>query len=146
MDAVAFVDDRWTLRALEDRLQMIRGIADQPGWVAEGGHLFWTDRLMQEADLIIWLDLPLLGLLGRRRRMPGRSLGWHLARLRWLLWWYLWPYRDRGDVDAMGRAATAACLAPYESKVRRYHSNPDPAEVTRILSERDPDGPPKPAK
>jgi shikimate kinase len=139
LDGVAFVDDRWTMRALEDRLRMIDGIAEQPAWIAEGGHLFWTDRLMQEADLIIWLDLPLLALLRRRHRQPGRSLGWHLARLRWLLWWYLWPYRDRVNVDAMGRAATAVCLAPYDSKVRRYRSNPDPAEVVRIVSERDPD-------
>jgi shikimate kinase len=89
LDGVAFVDDRWTMRALEDRLRMIDGIAEQPAWIAEGGHLFWTDRLMRGADLIIWLDLPLLALLRRRRRRPGRSLGWHLARLRWLLRWYL---------------------------------------------------------
>jgi hypothetical protein len=145
LDPVAFMDDRWTMRPLEERLVMIDEIAGQPAWVAEGGHLFWTDRLMQEADLIIWLDLPLLALLRRRRRQPGRSLGWHLGRLRWLLWWYLRPDRDHGDVDAMGRAATAACLAPYESRARRYRSDPDPAEVVRIVSERYPGTPRTPA-
>jgi hypothetical protein len=136
LDPVAFVDDRWTIRPLEDRLRMIGEIAEQPAWIAEGGHLFWTGRLMQEADLIIWLDLPLLALLRRRRREPGRSLVWHLARLRWLLWWYFRPYRDRGDVDAIGRAATAACLVQYRSKLQRYSSNPEPAEVIGMLSQR----------
>jgi hypothetical protein len=136
LDGVAFVDDRWTMRPLEDRLRMIDDIAERPAWIAEGGHLFWTDRLMREADLIIWLDLPLLALIKRRPRQPRRSLGWHLGRLRWQVWWYLRPYRNRGDVDAMGRAASAASLVPYESKVCRYCSNPDPAEVVRIVSER----------
>lgn len=50
--------DGHTKRSLEERLSAVRQIAMQPQWVSEGGFLWWTDDLFQNADVIVWLDLP----------------------------------------------------------------------------------------
>ena len=44
-------------RPLEERLHDVRQIAAQPQWVSEGAYLWWTDDLLQNADMIVWLDL-----------------------------------------------------------------------------------------
>lgn len=46
-------------RSLEDRLNHIKQIVAQPSWVTEGIFLIWTDELLDTADHIIWLDIPL---------------------------------------------------------------------------------------
>ena len=43
---------------LDERLATIEQIVAQPQWITEGAFLWWTDRLLAEADVIIWLDLP----------------------------------------------------------------------------------------
>ena len=48
-----------TERSLEDRLSDIKQIAAQSSWVTEGIFLIWTDELLDAADHIIWLDIPL---------------------------------------------------------------------------------------
>ena len=44
-------------RPLEERLHDVRQIAAQPSWVSEGGYLWWVDGLLQNADMVVWLDL-----------------------------------------------------------------------------------------
>ena len=34
----------------------ISAIAHKPAWIVEGVHLGWTDPLLDDADLIVWLD------------------------------------------------------------------------------------------
>jgi adenylate kinase family enzyme len=46
-------------RSLNDRLGDVKRIAAQPSWVTEGIFLIWTDELLDAADQIIWLDIPL---------------------------------------------------------------------------------------
>ena len=44
-------------RAVEQRMLDIDAIIRDPAWITEGCFLWWTDRLLEEAQLIIWLDL-----------------------------------------------------------------------------------------
>jgi hypothetical protein len=44
LDQLAFVDDRWTLRAESERDEMLARILEDPGFVTEGGFLGWTTR------------------------------------------------------------------------------------------------------
>ena len=51
----------WTVMgkvSLAERLATIEQIMAQPNWISEGAFLWWTDRLLVEADVIVWLDLP----------------------------------------------------------------------------------------
>ena len=43
---------------LAQRLADIKQILAQPQWITEGAFLWWTDNLLAEADVIVWLDLP----------------------------------------------------------------------------------------
>ncbi len=45
-------------RPLAVRLADLERIIDQPAWVSEGSFLWWTEMLMETADVIVWLDLP----------------------------------------------------------------------------------------
>ena len=43
---------------LSSRLEGVEQILAQPQWVTEGIYLWWTEKLFEQADLIVWLDLP----------------------------------------------------------------------------------------
>jgi adenylate kinase family enzyme len=58
LDPVAFVDDRWTPRPLQEREAMVARILEELSFVTEGGFLGWTAPLLAAADLIIWLAPP----------------------------------------------------------------------------------------
>lgn len=55
LDHIAYDDH--AKRSLEERKSSVRQIVMQPSWVSEGGYLWWTDDLFQNADMIVWLDL-----------------------------------------------------------------------------------------
>lgn len=136
LDPVAFVDERWTSRALGERQRMIAEIAEQPCWVAEGVHLGWTDPLVASADHIIWLDPPWWMLLWRAsarhvsrrmRRWPPRPEVRALVDEGWMfVGRYYWqdyvPGMDLEKGHNLSRAATAATLAPWAAKVRHYRA------------------------
>ena len=42
---------------LAKRMEDIQQILTQPAWITEGVFLWWTDPLLEHADLIVWLDL-----------------------------------------------------------------------------------------
>jgi hypothetical protein len=44
------------VRAAEERDGLMAAILASDGWVTEGVHLGWTDPILQQADLVIWLD------------------------------------------------------------------------------------------
>ena len=58
LDAIAYEDGAGAKRSLDARLADVRRIVGQPSWVTEGIFLWWTDELLRNADVIIWLDLP----------------------------------------------------------------------------------------
>lgn len=153
LDPVAFVDEYWTARPLSERQQIIADIAAQPEWVAEGGHLGWTAPLLATADHIIWLDPPWWTLLWRatvrrlRRWRLRRPLRLSIRDLRalWVEDWlfvgrYYWQgYHPGMDLDMgrnLSRAATAAALAPYATKVRHSKvSRPSAKRFSRLIAD-----------
>ena len=108
LDAVAFVDERWTMRPMADRVELVAQIVASPGFVTEGGFLGWVTPLFAAADRIVWLDPPLRVLIWRHIRRHGRLLQpqWLVARLRFqvLLLTSSLPVRDRRSLTRARRA------------------------------------------
>lgn len=76
LDSIAWEEGyQGTDRPLEARLHDVHQIATQPGWVAEGIFLFWTDELLRTADYLVWLDMPGHVIVPRIIR---RRLDWSL--------------------------------------------------------------------
>lgn len=143
-------------RPLEERLQTIAGIVATPRWVTEGIDLSWTDPLLQEADLIVWLDYVSSRLAARRivvrfvsnalaeaRRQKGlkrflrfRDYARHLRELVRAMPDTRDYYRkapQTGDGDAVSRTATAAALRPYASKVVHCRTARETGIMLRML-------------
>jgi adenylate kinase family enzyme len=134
LDPIAFTDTRWTIRPLTDKMQAVRDILQQPGWVAEGGHVGWTEPLLDAADAIIWLDIPLATTIRRRTRglSVGRLFG-EIPQIWWQVRWYLRRYRTDQDIDRLPSAsAIRRFLKPRMAKVHRYRSNP-PLDVVEAV-------------
>jgi adenylate kinase family enzyme len=128
LDPIAFVDERWTLRPMGERLALVDQIVRQPAWIAEGGHLGWTEPLLAAADAIVWLDPPLRVLLYRHWvRHRERGLWW-LIRYGWT-WqvrWYFQSYQHDlapGTDPIPSRASTAAAINSYARKTQRYRAD-----------------------
>ena len=47
---------RGALRSHNERQALLATIIEQPGWITEGVHVGWTETLLEQAQLIIWLD------------------------------------------------------------------------------------------
>ena len=127
LDQIAFVDERWTLRPMAERLALVQEIVDEPAWIVEGGHLGWTEPLLAAADVIVWLDPQLRVLLYRHWvRHRHRGLQW-LVRYGWA-WqvrWYFQSYRHDlapATDTTITRAATVVALEPWAHKTRHCRS------------------------
>lgn len=79
----------WTPRPVEEFTRTVEEIAQRPRWVVDGNYV---DRvsgsLWPQADVVIWLDLPLWVIVPRivRRtvvRILGRAELWNGNRERW---------------------------------------------------------------
>jgi adenylate kinase family enzyme len=144
LDAVAYQNGSGVKRPLEARQADIQIIADEPGWVAEGGYLWWTEPLTATADVVIWLDLPwrIAAWKVIKRHVQASLAGTNKHRgIRKLLRFVRWTRRyytntsTRAEPDsdlAMSRAATAAMLLPYMRKVVQCRH---PATVRNLLQE-----------
>lgn len=101
---------------------LVKAIQDEEGWIVEGMYIGWTDPLIFEADLVIWIDPPwpiavwrsvkrdVLAMLGGKPRYPGWRRIWRMApQVR------RWYTREVGDVrnhlDATGYARSTT--EPY---------------------------------
>lgn len=126
LDPIAFTDRHWTIRPLADKMRAVHEILDKPGWIAEGGHVGWTDPLLDAADIIIWLDVSLLTTLRRRTQgLRGRQWLTETPQVWWQVRWYLRRYRTGQDIDRLPSAsAIQHFLKPRMRKVRRYRGNP----------------------
>ena len=122
--------DHHSKRSLEDRLFDVRQIAAQPQWVSEGGYLWWVDDLLQNADVIVWLDLHWLicyqRIVLRHVRADIARTNTHPGFVKMLRFAgskrqsYLDPVpavpADPND-DAVNRAAVAQVLRAYSGKM-----------------------------
>ena len=137
LDAVVFADDRWTLRPVPDRDELVARILASPGFVTEGGFLGWTDGFIAAADHIVWLDPPLRILIWRHVRRHGRLShpGWLIARLSFQILSYIRP-EGRGPAEFdpnQTRSGIEAALRPWADKVVRLRHEVATAELMRQL-------------
>lgn len=141
-------------RSPAERLASLDDILREPGWVAEGVHIEWTDRLVHAADLIIWLDHVSPGQAARRivvrfvrtalaevRRRPGLSkvtrIGDYIRNLHHLIAavpesrrYYLSETRV---AVAGNRADTAIRLGVYRHKLVHCRTIADVDDVVKQL-------------
>jgi hypothetical protein len=136
LDALAFVDDRWTLRPSVDRDAMLADILREPDFVTEGGFLGWTEELFAAADRIVWLDPPLTTLIWRHVRRHGRHPLWLPSLLLFQVRSYMRPVGAgpaRDDPDQT-RAGIERALRPWADKVYRVTWSVSPDQVVERLA------------
>lgn len=126
LDHIAFTDTHWTIRPRAEKARAVEEILQHPGWIVEGGHLGWTEPLLDAARVIVWLDIPMLTTITRRDRgLRDQPLPFQMAQTWWQIRWYLRPYRTGQDLDRLpSRAAMRHFLAERSAKVWRYRRNP----------------------
>ena len=146
-DAIAYDSTTHRRRSDDLRLAGVREIAAQPAWVIDCWYMGWTEELLQQADLIVWLDLPwrvtawrilrrhVLADLSGHNPHPGlRRLFTFLLQQRQ---GYLEPAVPPADLlgrDANNVATTARILAGYRAKVVRCRRPADVAAALRTVS------------
>jgi adenylate kinase family enzyme len=136
LDGLMFVDDRWTLRAADERDAMLAVILAEPSFVTEGGFLGWTEGVFASADHIIWLDPPLLVLTWRHVRRHWR----HARGLPSLLafqWRMYLRAAGRGPLKSdptVTRDGIARALRPYADKVYRVRGGVTAEDVIARLA------------
>lgn len=135
-------------RSLEERLHDVRQITAQPQWVSEGAYLWWTDNLLQNADIIVWLDLHWTlcyqRIVMRHIRADIARTNTHPGFVKMLRFaggkreYYLNPVpgvpTDPNDDNAMNRAAVAQVLSVYTDKVVQCRRPADVAALQKRLT------------
>jgi GTPase SAR1 family protein len=133
LDEIAYEDGSGAKRPVAARLEDAHRIAIQPGWVTEGIYLWWTEELLQAADVIVWLDLPWRVAAGRilarhvRASLAGNNRHRGLRKLLGFLSGTRSYYAPRGraapcapdDDGATSRVATVEWLEGHAAKVIR---------------------------
>ena len=110
LDEVAFEGGGGTPRSLAARLAGVNAILAQPAWVAEGTFIGWTDRLLREASLIVWLDLP-----------------WQRAAWRFTLRHLRGDWSGTAALRPLRRATSLRKLFGFLHYIRRYARAPSAA-------------------
>ncbi|MEO8461981.1 MAG: hypothetical protein ABI555_02110 [Chloroflexota bacterium] len=153
------------VRALDERLEMIRTISASTSWVSEGVQAEWTDELCAKAEVIIWLD-QLTGRtavlrvarrflrdgIAESRRRHGlqkyfrlRSYARHLGEFVRFIGEIRAFHGDEATAKAAeggSRAATVEQLRPYEDKVLHCRTQGDVDDLIATLERwRGPDRP-----
>ncbi len=117
-----------SLLPYETRLEIARELASQDGWIVEGIYLGWTTPLMERADVIVWMDVPMRVALWRvfwrhvkaELRRDNRFPGWR--RLFRFMKMVADQYRNRSttfdppDVP-IGPESIKRELEPFQSRV-----------------------------
>jgi hypothetical protein len=91
-------------------------IAAQPAWVSEGIFLVWVDPLLEQANAIIWMEVP-----------------WRVA---------VWRILKRHFTLTLRRANPypTSALYPFLKDTRRYYlASSDPTSIAQVLDARDSD-------
>jgi adenylate kinase family enzyme len=124
---------------LDQRMAAIDAILPQPAWATEGAFLWWTDPLLEHAEIIVWLDLPfplnayrmvkrhiLADLRGNNPHAGYRNLFDFMSGVgrRHYMRRPLAPKAPDDDF-AITRAATQQILARYSAKLVRCRSPRD---------------------
>jgi adenylate kinase family enzyme len=134
LDALAFLDERWTPRPIPDREELVTQILATPGFVTEGGFVGWVVPFCAAADCIVWLDPPLWVLMWRHVRRHGRLFQplWLIDRLRFQVLCFIRPAGKspaKNDPDQT-RSGIEVMLRPWPEKVLRLRH---PATATEVI-------------
>jgi adenylate kinase family enzyme len=143
-------------RSEAERRAMVEAILATDSWVAEGVHLGWTDGLMAEAELVIWLDhlgWPRLaarmtrrfagGATSQARHERGRRRFLRLADYRRHVGELLGTLRDArayattpgfGPRGTPGRRATLEQLSRHRERLIVCRRQADVDELVRLAS------------
>jgi adenylate kinase family enzyme len=122
-------------RSLEARTADIARIATRLEWVSEGSFLGWTDELLRNADVIVWLDLPwrtaAWRIISRHARASLAGTNKHRGLIK--LYRFLGSCREyyKSKADEHTREAAARYLATYAGKLVQCRR---PAEVKAFLT------------
>jgi adenylate kinase family enzyme len=122
-------------RSLETRIADIVRIAAQPKWVSEGSFLGWTDELLRNAEVIVWLDLPwriaAWRIITRHARASLAGTNRHRGLIK--LFRFLGSCREyyKCKADEHTREAAARYLTTYAGKLVHCRR---PAEVKAFLT------------
>lgn len=158
LDKIAFEGPDFAPRPLDLRLAEVEEIASQPAWITEGMWLGWTDELLRNCDVIIWLDYLSWFVAAKRiiirfarnglreaKSQSGlrkftriqdykRNLMQLIGVLRSSRMYYhdqaLETPADFLDSQAYSRSVTATHLGPYHHKLLRLRKESD---VSRLL-------------
>lgn len=128
LDEIAYPNQIESSR--EEMLKQISILADQNTWITEGIYVDWTKKLLERADLIIWLDLPYFTTLLRviKRFFVHKFRGdekygvFNTAKFIWNLRKYFYPkpgFEEGHSDKTTTRIQTKRVLKEYEGKVKR---------------------------
>jgi adenylate kinase family enzyme len=131
LDTVAYEGGYARKRTLAERLASLQTITAQPAWVTEGFYLWWIDDLLNQADAIVWLDLPwyiaMPRIITRHLKLSWAGANRHpgLIKLAKFTWWCRRYYTDRvrhtpetPDQDwGINRVGVVHYLQPFMYKV-----------------------------
>lgn len=146
LDEIGYENGAGARRPLPTKLQDIDVIADSDSWIAEGIFLWWTERLAERADVIVWLDVPWRVALWRivsrhvKASVSGTNKHGGFKKLRFFLQGARGYYHNAGstpqaidDDGAVTRLATARELETYVNKVVQCRSRRDVSAFVRSL-------------
>lgn len=145
LDAVAYEGGAGEKRSLATREAEVARISAESAWITEGIFLWWTAPLMEQAELIIWLDLPAPIAAWRivwrhfKKSLQGDNPHSGFKKLyKFVSHQYSHYYQPEptrpsapDDDGATTRAATIIALEPFETKVARCRNN---RELETLLS------------
>ncbi len=162
LDRIAFEGPDFIQRPLGARVAEVHRIALEPRWIVEGMFLGWTNELLRDADVIVWLDH--LGWqtaayrivirfarwgVAEAKRQPGartfNRFGDYTRNLRQLVdvlrsshaYYAGHVTRARNGEPATSRMTTAQCLEPYRAKVIHCQNSIEIQELVAELAARD---------
>jgi adenylate kinase family enzyme len=146
LDEIAYAGGFGRKIPLDARLAALQPIIAQPAWVTEGVYLWWTATLMEAADLIIWLDMPVYvngwRIVARHFRLNRAGTNRHPGNVKLMRFLFhvlrkqirntpIIPKAPDDDA-ATTRAATAEFLRAYAGKVVHCRR---PADVVRFRAD-----------
>lgn len=133
-------------RPMGERLEHISKLASQEKWLTEGIYVDWTKKLLERADLIIWLDLPYSTTLLRvvKRFFVHKFRGdekygvLNTLKFIWNLRKYYFPepgFEEGHSDKTTTRIQTKRVLRDYGDKVERIRSSKELEKfLTTVLS------------
>ncbi len=148
LDALLWTENSTGERIHEaERITIIRDIAIQPRWIADGAYVGWAQELWHEADLIIYLDISLKLMLWRvfwrhtkaEFKRNNRHPGWF--KLFKFMRFVARSARstevgniDDDEDDVLTHAKILAKVQQQHHKVLKVGANPDIEQILALIN------------